>query len=329
MTFSALVVGAGKVGSRFDEEPGRKSIWTHVGAYLSRPTSFRLAGVCEPNQTNAEAFQRRCPGVPVYRELRAALDSVRPDVVSICTPTAEHAACIERSLLCESVRAVWCEKPLTTTIEDANASVRACSSRGVHLVVSFVRRWMPLWRRTRELIESGSVGTVRVVRVSLPNRLWSMGSHALDLIQFLGGPISDVVPFALPQLEQEGEVAAAAMLRMESGAYAIFQVIGLKTNYIVEAEVVGDEGRIFVREDTGVITVERFEPSTQYEGYRELGRPERERVRIDLTFSPFVAIADEISALISGGRAVPTCDGRSALAVQMVLERMAPLACKV
>ena len=57
----------------------------HTSALILRvPLPIKgLAGVCETDTINAEAFQWWCPGVPVFKELTAALDSVRPDVVSL------------------------------------------------------------------------------------------------------------------------------------------------------------------------------------------------------------------------------------------------------
>src|SRR5262249_40627202 len=110
--------------------------------------------------------------------------------------------------------------------------------------------------------------------------------------------------------------------RLQGGAYGIFQVTGWKANYLVEAEVLGDEGCIIVREDLDTITFERFEKSSRYAGYRELGAAAVERIATGPTFSPFAAIADEIASLLAGANTGPTCSGHAALAVDKILERM-------
>lgn len=319
----AAIIGLGQVGSRFDEEPGRVSVWSHTGAYLACPGTFSLVAGCEKSPENAEAFRARCPGIPVFEDIEAMLRQHQPAVVSVCTPADSHWPVVEKILACRSVRVIWCEKPLTASIDEGRRLVDACQSAGVVLVVSFVRRWLPLWKRARQLIAEGAVGQLRSVRIAIPNRLWSMGSHAVDLIHYLGGGCSQVMPFVIPALAEAGEPAVAAFFQLDRGAYGIFQVTGWKANYLVEGEVIGDDGRLIVREHLNSIMVEKFEPSSRYKGYRDPGPASEEIVALPATYSPFVAIAEEIGEMLAGLRTSPTCDGSAALAVQSALETMA------
>jgi predicted dehydrogenase len=192
-------------------------------------------------------------------------------------------------------------------------------------MVSYNRHWLPLWQRVRALIEGGTIGDVRSIRVALPNRLFTIGSHAVDLALMLGGPVDAVAALSLPALAEAGEPAVAALLRYRSGAGGLVQVTGMKAQLIVEAEILGDGGRLRVREDTSAIAIERFAPSLHYAGYRELGAPATETLASPADFSPFVAMADNAARAVTNG--VPLeCDGGHALDVQRVLEFMAATA---
>jgi predicted dehydrogenase len=156
----------------------------------------------------------------------------------------------------------------------------------------------------------------------MPNRLQSIGSHAIDLALMLGGPVADVAAVELPALAEGGEPAVAAVLRHRTGAGGIIHITGFKAQLIVEAEVIGDDGRLWAREDSGRIIIERFATSTRYSGYRQLDRTTEETVESLETFSPFVAMAENAADALSRG--VPlACDGDHALEVQRVLELMA------
>ena len=318
-----VVVGLGQVGSRFDEQTSRKVVWTHVGAYLALPQAFELVGACELDADNAARFKARCPGVPVFADLDALLAATSPDVASICTPIATHRAVLLSLLDKPSLKAIWCEKPLAERFDDAEAMVSSAAARGVPIVVSHVRRWVPLWRRMKELVDSGAVGPLRCVRIAMPNRLWSIGSHAVDLTLFLGGRITDLKSLDIAALHQDGESARAALLQFASGAYGIVQVTGTHENLMVEAEVIGDSGRIWAREDVGEIRIESFAPSPFYQGYRQLADATVETHATLTDASPFVAIAAEIAELVRGSRTAATCDGAAALAVQRSLAQMA------
>ena len=319
----AAVIGLGQVGWRFDQEPGRRSIWSHVGAYKALDETFDLVGAADPSADARRDFSATHEGVPVFAEIATMMRDTVPEVVSICASNAAHRAALDAVLAAGRPRAIWCEKPLAVSLADGKAMVAACEQTRVFLVVSHVRRWSPLWQTLKHRIESNEIGRLRSLRVAMPNRLWSVGSHAADLLQWFGGPVDAVVAMPIPALEEAGEPAVDAMVTFGSGAAGILQVTGEKSGLIVEAEAIGTHGRLTVREDAGTITVELFRPSARYAGYSELAPGGVETVAQSDSFSPFVAIAREIGGLCAGERSIPTCSGRDALATQALLERFA------
>lgn len=317
----AAVIGLGQAGSRFDEEPGRKVVWSHVGAYLGLADRVAIGGAVEIASANAAAFHARCPDVPLYTDIGRMIADCRPQIASICTPADSHGDVLFQLLQCKDLRLIWCEKPLSSDFEEAQRMVEACRARGVKLMVSYNRHWLPVWRTVQARIHEGALGTLRSVRVAFPNRLFSIGSHAVDLALMLGGPVENLSALRLSGLEETGEPAVAAILRYVSGAAGIVQVTGLSRQLMVEAEAIGDDGRLFAREDHGSITIERFEPSRAYTGYRQLGMPRIEQTN-DAGFSAFVVMAENAIDAIT--RDAPlACDGAHALEVQRVLDLMA------
>jgi predicted dehydrogenase len=319
MMLPAAVIGLGRIGSRFDEEPNRSQVWSHVGAYHACRDEISLVAAAEPLEANRAAFRVRCPDVPVMANVEKLFSEVQPEIVSICTPPESHAAMVKAALACPSVRAIWCEKPLATSLEDAEAMVAACRARAVPLIVSHVRRWMPIWQRVLAHIKQGDIGQLVTLRIAMPNRLFSIGSHAIDLALMLGGRVTDLKALPLPSLVEDGEPAVAALIGLEGGAYAIVQVTGRKTELVVEAEAFGSEGRLFVREDESSVRLERFAASPRYTDYRQLGSAEVAEAGSFDSNSPFIAIAREVAALARDPGLPVTCGGESALAVQRVL----------
>ncbi|NVJ91179.1 MAG: Gfo/Idh/MocA family oxidoreductase [Methylocystaceae bacterium] len=322
----AAVIGLGQIGSRFDEESGRKVIWSHVGAYLGLTQEFELCGASDFDSNNILAFKSRCPNVPVYSNVSELIKNERPDVISICTPTTTHFEIFQeiRALSNSYIpKVIWCEKPLATTLDDAKTMVSDCEKLDIKLIVSYNRRWLPIWKKAMYKMENNLIGDINTIRISMPNRLFSIGSHAVDLANFLGGPIEKVTSLNIPKLYEENEPAKAVLLLFKSGVVGSIEVTGFKENLVVEAEVYGSAGRLKINEVSNEIIHELFEESDTYKGYKILKNHSTEIISNNNNFSVFIEIAKEIMTMMNNENFKCTCDGFQAMATQEILKEIA------
>ncbi|AMG59518.1 gfo/Idh/MocA family oxidoreductase [Pantoea vagans] len=88
------------------------------------------------------------------------------DVVAICTPNFTHFH-IAKAFL-EAGIDVICEKPLTTTLQDAEALAEVVSQTGRFLGVTYTYSGYPLIVEARMRIQAGLIGKVRTVQVEYP-----------------------------------------------------------------------------------------------------------------------------------------------------------------
>ena len=118
----AGVIGAGVFGGY------------HAGKYASLP-GVRLAGVYDHHAVHAEALAAKHGGevFATEAELIAAVD-----IVSIATPASHHAEPALAAL--EAGRAVYVEKPVAASMEDAAAIVALAKARGVVAACGFLER---------------------------------------------------------------------------------------------------------------------------------------------------------------------------------------------
>ncbi len=96
----------------------------------------------------------------------AAAESKRPDgieAVSIVTPNDSHHA-IARAFLDHGIDVI-CDKPMTTTVDDAVDLVRAVRKTGLVFGVTHNYTGYPMVRQAREMVAAGELGTIRVVQV--------------------------------------------------------------------------------------------------------------------------------------------------------------------
>ncbi|ENZ5478796.1 hypothetical protein P805_00339 [Serratia marcescens BIDMC 44] len=106
-----------------------------------------------------------------YDDYRAMVlaESVREDgidVVAICTPNFTHFP-IAKAFL-EAGIDVICEKPLTTTLSDAQALAEVVSRTGRFFGVTYTYSGYPLIAEARARVQAGAIGKVRTVQVEYP-----------------------------------------------------------------------------------------------------------------------------------------------------------------
>jgi predicted dehydrogenase len=178
-----------------------------------------LAGVfsSDAEKTRRSAIALGVDPARAYPSVEAMIagENARPDgieVVSIVTPNHVHyvqsAACLEAGL------DVICDKPLTTTLPDAEKLVKLAAERKRLLGVTFNYTGYPMIRHAKQLVADGLIGKLRVVQAEYPQgwlasaiektgqkqaswrtdpklagagALGDIGSHSFQLAEFVTG----------------------------------------------------------------------------------------------------------------------------------------------
>lgn len=180
------------------------------GPALQRAPGSGLVAVMRRNGGLAADYARR-HGVPRWYDDAAALVAdPEVDAVYVATPPSSHRNLTE--MAAAAGKPVYVEKPMAPTADDAEAMLRACRAAGVPLFVAYYRRALPRFVQLREVLTEGIIGrplAVTVTHVSPPAQVESaampdwrvdpaiagggylvdLGSHTLDLLDFLLGPI--------------------------------------------------------------------------------------------------------------------------------------------
>lgn len=121
------------------------------------------------------------PGYSTYAEMfaREQLDIALP--ILPVRPNADAVVAAARA----GVRAIFCEKPLTARLEDADRMVAECRSRGVLLAAGVVVSSHPDYQKAYALAASGEIGEVR--RINLYEANGQGGCHGLNLARKFAG----------------------------------------------------------------------------------------------------------------------------------------------
>jgi predicted dehydrogenase len=109
------------------------------------------------------------------------------DIVSVATYAPSHAA-ITVECAARGVRAIYGEKPIATTLRDADRMIAACDDAGALLVINHNGRFNPNFWALRDLIAGGGLGELTSVALRWgAGRLGNVGTHKFDAAEMLTG----------------------------------------------------------------------------------------------------------------------------------------------
>jgi len=187
------IVGTGMIGA------------VHRRAALLAGAEVRGVAASSPQRARDVAQSWNLPRA--YRDIDDVLADPQVQVVHVCTPNHLHRAMAQAAL--QAGKHVVCEKPLATTLEDAQALASLAASTGLVATVPFVYRYHPVIREARARIAQGELGPLRLIHGSYlqdwlldpasnnwrvdpalggASRVFAdIGSHWCDLVEWVGG----------------------------------------------------------------------------------------------------------------------------------------------
>ena len=232
---------------------------------LQRRADVQIVAVADPDSTAVAEVMRKSPGVRPFAGLSDMLAAVELDAVVIALPPALHAAAA-REVFSTGLHA-YIEKPLATTVEEADAVVQAWRRSGRVGLVGFNCRANPLLVRLRGLLRSGRAGSLVYLRTVFATAarersqwrqqrsagggaLLDLGVHHIDLVRFLTR--SEIAGARATISSRESEQDTALLeLQLENGVgvHAFFSLAAAETDQI---EVYGDAARLSVARFTSL-----------------------------------------------------------------------------
>lgn len=156
-----------------------------AAAFAAVPATEIVAVFDHGAQTRAE-FVACWGDLPAYADYTRMVQEVQPDLLCIATRQTMHADQIEQAVAA-GVRGILCDKPLATSLAEADRIRAACHAHKVPLLFALDRRWMAPYRHLREAIANGIIGAVTSVTAHGVPNLINHGCHWIDTALMLVG----------------------------------------------------------------------------------------------------------------------------------------------
>ncbi len=192
--YRACLIGCGRMGATIDDEmegSPESFLWipfSHAAAAVACDRTD-LVAVSDVIAEKAKAARQRYGAQHVYTDYREMIEKEQPDIVCIATRPPQRA---EVTIFAaeHGVKGIYAEKPLCCSMGEADAMVEAVERNSVKFNYGTQRRFMPFYRKMRELIDAGEIGDVQCViaQYGVSAALWGL-THAADMLLYMAGDL--------------------------------------------------------------------------------------------------------------------------------------------
>jgi len=203
----------------------------HLEALKTIPEA-KVVAICDLNTQRLESIASKHKVKNVYSSFQELLDREELDAVHVVTPEPFH-----REPVVQAARRgiqIFVEKPMATSLEDADAMIDTAKKQKVSLMVGHVLRWDIRYAMVKQAIERGQIGEIAsifarrsVSRAEAPTFLprstpmMQLGIHDIDIILwYMKSRVISASARASRILDPD---TTACLLEMENGAHAVVQ----------------------------------------------------------------------------------------------------------
>ncbi len=229
-----------------------------------------VVAVMSRNKDKARSYAERHHVKKWYTDAQELIDDPEVNAIYIATPPSSHATFAILSM--RAGKPVYVEKPMAASYDDCTRINRVSEQTGVPCYVAYYRRYLPYFRKVKEIIRNKTIGDIMNVQVrfscpprnldysataSLPWRLqpdiagggyfYDLAPHQLDLLQDLFGVIIEAEGMCANRAGlYSAEDSVSACFRFENGlpGSGSWCFVGHESAQEDRIEVIGDKGML-------------------------------------------------------------------------------------
>ncbi|WP_238327301.1 Gfo/Idh/MocA family protein [Rodentibacter pneumotropicus] len=242
------IIGLGLIAYGIDKEPNRKIIWSHIKAYNSVEAT-KIVSICDINKSLVDTIQAECDIQYGYTNYKEMLKANKFDIISICTPIQTHFEII-KDCINNGVKAIFCEKTISYSLEEALEIVNLCEKHNVILAVNYIFRWDNLIQEIKNLLDSNAIGKIYSLVGYGATALHTSTSHLIDLLLYFSDSeveyvIGDIQSDFVREVHGISDVGGTGMIKFKSGIMGFIKgTSSSPMKYMFEIDILGENGRI-------------------------------------------------------------------------------------
>jgi predicted dehydrogenase len=215
-------------------------------------STARVMAVCDLSQSRLQEVNQRFPEIEVTSEIDHVLQLDGVEAVVVCTQAKTHYDIAQRCLA--AGKHVLIEKPITTTVVEAEALIGLAEAKKVILMVGHTFLYNPGVRKVKEYIDQAQIGQLYYLyarRTNLGpirhdvNAVWDLAPHDISIFNYLLDSTPDwVSAVGVKALGNHREDVGFVSLGYPHGIVGHIHVSWADPNKVREVVVVGSKKRI-------------------------------------------------------------------------------------
>ena len=237
--------------------------WLNVARLMG---NLEIVAIWDDNAARGLATAQES-GIAFEPDLGAVLARADVDAVALASEISKHAELV--TLAAQAGKHIVCEKPMAFTLADCDTMIEAVERAGVKFYQIYPMRWDPVNQRIKELVASGSLGKISMVRKrhghfyglkwqeTVPD-IWfanrdlaglgaflDEGIHAIDWMRWiLGEPTSVMAQIDTVGTRFEVDDLGAAIYRFEDRSMMLLHASWLDQSATNTTEIYGSKGTL-------------------------------------------------------------------------------------
>ncbi|MFB9758717.1 Gfo/Idh/MocA family protein [Ectobacillus funiculus] len=196
----------------------------------------------------------------IYGTYEELLDDSDIDAVYIPLPNALHSTWVKKAA--EKGKHVLCEKPAALTVIEAKEMIEVCKKNSVMFMEGYMYQFHPQHKRVKEIIASGEIGEVKIMRASLSffledqignirmnqklggGSIYDVGCYCIHSIRnILNTEPKRVFASAQNDISNQVDISVTGIIELENGIIAEFDAAMDRTR-VGQYEIIGTKGTI-------------------------------------------------------------------------------------
>ena len=269
MVFNAAVVGCGRIGCGFDDDPLRKNISTHAGAY-SNNSKTRLHALCDIDINKLSKYGEKYSVKNLFTNIDELLEKAKPDLISVCTLPDQHEEITIKAVKA-GVKGIFCEKPISNSIDGAKRMIDVCDKNGVTLMIDHQRRFDPLFSSIKLALQQNLLGKIYQSTFYYTAGIHNTGTHMIDLMRYFFDEVEWVRgQFSEIKSPNVSDPNVDGWLKFKNGTLSSIHSLDVKDYLLFEQDILGSKGRLRILDSGFKIEYYIISDSKNFSGYKEL-----------------------------------------------------------